>query len=320
LSGVDAISVGDRPLGGGRLTITAPGKESADGLTMRASYLDVGPDWFKVFGVPIVRGRGFTAEEAQAGMETVIVSEATARNLWPGEEPIGKSLRVEKRENEYTEKIFFTTRVIGVARDAHTDRIGETPQVTLYLPAQSRRWLDTALLVRTSRDAAEMKAAIRAEARALEPVLRLWLNSMEEVIADNGRARGMRETAWLAIGLGLLALLLAAIGIYGVMAYAVSERTREIGIRMALGANRRDAMGLILGQGLRLFTLGAALGGAGGAAFSRLLTSFLFGLSPFDPIAYVIVALLLMAVAVVACFVPARRAMKVDPMVALRCE
>jgi putative ABC transport system permease protein len=89
---------------------------------------------------------------------------------------------------------------------------------------------------------------------------------------------------------------------------------------MALGANRRDAMGLILGQGLRLFTLGAALGGAGGAAFSRLLTSFLFGLSPFDPIAYVIVALLLMAVAVVACFVPARRAMKVDPMVALRCE
>jgi ABC-type antimicrobial peptide transport system permease subunit len=124
----------------------------------------------------------------------------------------------------------------------------------------------------------------------------------------------------LATGLGLLALLLAAIGIYGVMAYAVAERTREIGIRMALGASRRDTLRLILGQGLWLVALGAALGGAGGAVFSRLLRSFLFGLSPFDPIAYSTVALLLVAVAVVACLVPARRAMKVDPMVALRCE
>jgi ABC-type antimicrobial peptide transport system permease subunit len=135
---------------------------------------------------------------------------------------------------------------------------------------------------------------------------------MEEFIADNGLIKSIRETAWLATGLGLLALLLAAIGIYGVMAYAVAERTREIGIRMALGASRRDTLRLILGQGLWLVALGAA--------FSLSLRSFLFGLSPFDPIAYAIVALLLMAVAVVACLVPARRAMKVDPMVALRCE
>jgi putative ABC transport system permease protein len=320
LPGVEAVSVGDSPLGGGRLTITVPGKESEDGLTMRASYLDVGPDWFKVFGIPIVRGLGFTAEEAQAGTEVVVVSEATARNLWPGEEPIGKSLRVERRENEDAEKIFFTTHVIGVARDAHTGQIDEIPQVSLYLPARSRRWLDATLLARTSRDAAEMKAAIRAEARALEPLLRLRLNSMEEVIAAHGQVRNIRQRAWLASGLGLLALLLAAIGIYGVMAYAVSQRTREIGIRMALGASRRDALRLILVQGMRLVTLGAALGGAGGAAFSRLLRSFLFGLSPFDPIAYVIVALLLTAVAVVACLVPARRAMKVDPMAPLRVE
>jgi len=320
LPGVEAVSVGDRPLGGGRLTITVPGKESTEGLTMRASYLDVGSDWFKVFGVPIVRGRGFTAEDAQARTEVVVVSEATARNLWPGEEPIGKSLRVEKRENENTEKIFFTTRVIGVARDAHTGQIDKIPQVSLYLPARSPRWLDTALLVRTSRDAAEMKAAIRAEARALDPMLRLWLNSMEEVIAGNRQVRGIRQTAWVATGLGLLALLLAAIGIYGVMAYAVAQRTREIGVRMALGANRRDVLRLILGQGMWLVALGAMLGGAGGAAFSRLLRSFLFGLSPFDPIAYVAIVSLLTAVAVVACLVPARRATKVDPMVALRFE
>jgi hypothetical protein len=143
---------------------------------------------------------------------------------------------------------------------------------------------------------------------------------MEEVIADNGWVKSIRETAWMATDLGLLALLLAAIGIYGVMAYAVAQRRREIGIRMALGANRRDVLRLILGEGLWLVTLGAALGGAGAAAFSRLPRSFLFGLSPFDPIAYAIVALLLMAVAVVACLIPARRATKVDPMVALRAE
>jgi len=143
---------------------------------------------------------------------------------------------------------------------------------------------------------------------------------MEEVISGNRQVRGIRQTAWVASGLGLLALLLAAIGIYGVMAYAVAMRTREIGVRMALGANRRDVLRLILGQGMWLVALGAMLGGAGGAAFSRLLRSFLFGLSPFDPIAYVVIASLLTTVALVACLVPARRATKVDPMVALRFE
>jgi predicted permease len=318
LPGVESVSGGDRPLSGGRLTITVPGKEPADGLTMRASYFDIGPDWFKVFGVPIVRGRGFTAEETQAGMEAVIVSEATARNLWPGEEPIGKSLRVDKRVNEGAENIFLIARVIGVARDAQTDRLGKIPPVSLYLSQQSRQWLDTGLLVRTSRDAGEMKATIRAEARAVEPSLQIWLYSMEEIIAEDGRIRSISKAAGLATGLGLLALLLAAIGVYGVMAYAVAERTREIGIRMALGANRRDVLRLILGQGLWLVTLGAALGGGGGATISRLFSSFLFGLSPFDPIAYVIVVLLLTAVAVVACLVPAWRATKIDPMGALR--
>jgi predicted permease len=322
--GVEAVTTGDRPFGGGRLTITVPSEARKDGwangLNMRASYLEVTPEWFQVFGIPIIRGRGFTGEEMQPLAESVVVSEATARNLWPDEDPIGKQLRVERRVNEDGEKILVTARVIGVARDAQTDRFGEIPPFALYLPQATRQWLDGALIVRASRSAAEIKSLARAEARATEPVLRLWLNSMEEVIQGSRRVGEARVMSGVAAGLGLLALSLAAIGIYGVMSYIVAERTREIGIRMAMGANRRNVLGMLLGQGLRLVGIGAALGVVAGAAVARLLASLLFGLSPFDPMAYLLVALFLAAIATTACLGPARKATRVDPMIALRHE
>src|SRR5262249_40136773 len=127
-AGVEVVTTGDRPFGGGRLTITAPGKDGwGNGLSARASYLDVTPEWFQVFGIQIIHGRGFMAADMQPLAESVIVSEATVRNLWPGEDPIGKPLRVERRVNEDDEKIQTTVRVIGVARDAQTDRFGEIP-------------------------------------------------------------------------------------------------------------------------------------------------------------------------------------------------
>jgi predicted permease len=320
LPGVETVTTGDRPFGGGRLTVMVPGSDGANGQTLRASYLDVTPDWFQLFDIPITRGRGFSAAEMQPRADVVVVSEATARNLWPGEDPLGKTLRVEKNVDEDSEKILITVRVIGVARDAQTDRFGESPPVALYLPHVSRQWLDSTFLVRTTRPAAEMKLLVRAEARAIEPILRLWLNSMEEAIEGSRRVGEARVMSGVAVGLGLLALLLAAIGIYGVMSYAVAQRTREIGVRVALGATRRDVLGLIVGQGLRLVGVGAAIGIAAGAAVSRLLASLLFGLSPLDPVAYAIVTLFLMAVTAIACLVPARRATKVDPLEALRAE
>jgi len=235
--------------------------------------------------------------------------------LWPGEEPIGKMLRVQSGEATYS------AEVVGVARDAQTLHFGEIPPVFAYAPLVQRQWQDLSLLVGTSRDANGIKPLVRATAREMEPTVRLWLHTPEEEIANSKWGyMATKVASQLASALGLLALLLATIGVHGVMAYSVSQRTREIGIRMALGAGRRDVLRLALGQGLRLVGLGAALGLAGGAAVSHAISIMFYGLSPLDPLTYLSIALLLAAVAVLAIYLPARRAATVDPLVALRRE
>jgi putative ABC transport system permease protein len=323
IPGVQSVTPGGSPMWDGYYTtITAlanggiAGKRYAD-----VPYLKVSHNYFETVGLRIVRGRGFTEEETRAGTAVAVVSESTARNLWPGSDPLGKELRMESKANSSQPGavVLSTVQVIGVAHDVYSwRRMGEIPPLKFYTPLTEG--LSDPGLVRTAADARKIKPLVWAAIRELDPSLIVDLETLEETIARSDRVRSTDVASLLAMVLGLLALFLATIGIYGVMSYTVGQCTREIGIRMALGARDRDVMNLVIRQGMWLVLIGVAIGMAVSLAVSQLMKSLLFGLSAADPMTFGIIPLLLSAVALLACYVPARRAAKVDPMIALRNE
>ncbi len=322
LPGVETVSVSNLlPLGFMWLpTPVAPeNREVPPDERVFAGDFSVGSKYFETIGTPLLHGRDFTAQDTIKSSPVAIVSEKLAYNLWPEikdpGEALGKRLRVG-RSNP------ISCEVIGVAKDSRNNifnRLDREPEPTIYRPFTQNYAALASLVVRTDGDPRSLISAVRGEVAALDENLPPQnLQPLSEIVS---LASWSARTGAAVLGVfGLLGLVLAAIGIYGVMSYSVSRRTREIGLRMALGAETRDVIKLIVKQGMGLTLIGAMIGLMLAVAVTRLLASLLYGVTATDPATFAGVVLFVIGVAVLACYLPARRATKVDPMIALRCE
>ena len=270
----------------------------------------VTPGYFDLIGTPIVRGRSFSDADMSDQSSAVIVTETTARNLWPGRDPLDETLMMVIGPDQE-----IPLRVIGVVRDAQVTSIGEPASYYLYRPATSAAQL-LQLLVKINLDFTSTASAVRAAVARLDAGLAVQITTLEANLDYWRNFAGALTT--LGATLGLLALALGSVGIYGVVAYFVGRRTREIGIRAALGARRGDVLALILGRTMLPVAIGAAAGISVAIAISRVLSSVLFGVSPFDPLGIGAAAVFVLAAALAAALLPARTAARVQPMTALR--
>ena len=272
----------------------------------------IGLKYFSTMGIPLLRGRDFTPQDNEGAPLAAIVNEAFARRYFDGEEALGKRLSFRGAQGPWAE-------IVGVARDIKYRTLGEIPRPSVYVPLPQNHETGMALHVRTIGDPVSVAGAVRREVQALDQNLPVTnLQPMSAVLGSSLFAARMGAVL-LAI-FGLLALLLAAVGLYGVMSYTVARRTREIGIRMALGAQTGNVLRLVLKEGMVLVGGGVAAGLIAAAAVTRLLASFLYGVSPLDAATFAAIPLVLALAALLATYLPARRAAKVDPMIALRYE
>jgi predicted permease len=317
LPGVEAASLARIvPLTGSgmRITVGIEGYTPTDDKPINIDMNIVGPRYCATIKLPLVAGREFTANDNASAPPVAIINEAAARTYWPNQNPLGKRLFIGGPGQEAQ-----PAEIIGVTGASRYRSLTQAFRPAMLLPAAQNYFPDLSLHLRSVGDPASLIESARRELRALDPQLPATnIRTLEEQRRNSLYSE--RVTALLLSAFGALALLLAALGIYGVMAYAVAQRTREFGIRMALGARAGDVLRLMLRQGALLIGAGVALGLAGAFAATRLIRSFLYQVSANDPMTFVLAALSLAAVALLACYIPARRATKVDPMVALRYE
>lgn len=315
LPGVEAATVASAtPLSSNSAGTIMRIKGEAEGDMKGVGLQSVGPDYFKILRVPLLQGRTFTEQDRAGARRVAIVNETAARKFWPDENPIGKEIWVGVgwEQDEYGE-------IVGIVGDVKYGKVEDAFKPQVYLPYLQPTEPASFVLVRTANEPAQIVSAVRREVLALDKSVPIFdVKRMEDRSAD-----ATSRTRFSAMLLGMfstLALALAAVGIYGVMAYSVSGRTREIGVRMALGAQPKNVLGLVMRDGIGVTIAGVALGLIGASAATRVQGSQLYGVETTDAATFTVVSLLLAAVALGASYIPARRAMKVDPMVALRYE
>ena len=279
-----------------------------------AFFTVVGENYFRTLGVPILAGRAFNSQDSETSDQVIVVNETLARKFWPGEDPLDKRVSLSGREGPFR-------RVIGVAKDGKYLLLAEEQRLYFYVPLSQEAPFAGTFLVRTTSDPTSLSNAVREEIRQIDPEMPVSDVRDLETHLRNGNALLPLRMGALMIGtFGVLGLVLASIGIYGVVAYSVSQRTHEIGVRMTLGARRADILRMVIGKGMLLTAVGIVLGWGIAFVLTRLIASALVGVNSTDPVTFGGVALLLATIALVACAVPARRASRVDPMVALRYE
>ena len=299
-------------IGGSRRGTSIEGYQPQPGEDTETAYNVVAPQYFETMRIPLLRGRAFTEADRAGAPPVVIVNDAFTRRYWPNADPIGKRISAHGSEGPFRE-------VIGVTRTGKYNTLGEDPRPFYYLPL----WQE----YQRNRDAArqDVRRLSRADLAGSRRRTRRRFNSagvrhQDDGGADAGGAAAGRLAGTLLGAFGLLALLLASVGIYGVMAYSVVQRTREIGVRRALGAQTGNLLRLVLGEGMRLAAIGFAIGLAAAVALTRFAASLLYGVTPTDPLTFVTALGLLSGAAFVACYIPALRALRIDALTALRYE
>lgn len=290
---------------------------TSGGIAYDANHRQVSPDYLKTMGIPLQRGRSFNDGDNEQSIKVAIINETMARQYWPGEDPLGKRFTMDDPNDKAT-----WVTIVGIAGDVRQMGVDEPVKAEMYFPYQQGQepfYTPRDLTIRTTVDPLSLVAAVRNEIHQVDPEQPISnVRTMGEMLGEETASRSLGMTL-LTIFAGL-ALLLATVGIYGVLAYFVVQHTQEIGVRMALGAQRSNILGLVLKKGMTLTLLGVAIGLVIAFALTRLMASLLYEVSTTDPLTYAAISLLLTAVAFLACYLPARRATKVDPLVALNYE
>jgi putative ABC transport system permease protein len=273
----------------------------------------VGPGYLRTMAIPLVQGREFSPAELAEERHVVMVNETFVRKYFPQTNPIGQRITIDMKD------VNIPSEIIGVAGDVHGADLTADPWPTTYWPYPELAYTQMTVIVRTDTDPLALVSSVHQIVQEMDKDQPISNVSTMDQLISNSAARS-RLTTWLLAVFAALALILACIGVYGVMAYATAQRRNEIGIRMALGAQPRDVLRLVLGQGVKLALLGVVIGVAGGLAVTRYLQTLLFNVKASDPLTFAGVAILLAIVALAACYIPARRAMRIDPISALKYE